>query len=514
MNGAEALLRTLGDGGLDVCFANPGTSEMHLMAASARVPAIRFVPCLFEGVASGAADGYARMTRRPAATLLHLGPGLANAMANLHNARHAGVPLLNLVGEHPACHRFRDTPLASDLEAIARPVSDWLRTAADAASLPRDGAEALAATHSAPGRIATLAVPADAAWGEPALPCAPLPKAGPAAASADAVRSATDALRAGVPTALLLGGDSLLGPGLALAGRIAHATGAALLTPFPLTRIERGGRRPLVVRLPYVREQAIALLAQYRQFILVGATLPFAYFAYQDRDATLLPADGRVLTLAAPEDDVLAALEQVANALPAGDPGMPAAPRGPRVNATGSITPDGVAAAIARLLPERAIVIDEGMTFGRAIMATCRDAAAHDWLGNTGGSIGIALPLAIGASLACPGRPVLCVSADGSAMYTLQALWTIARESLPVTVVIFSNRAYALLKYEYAAIARGKGSSEVEALFDLDRPKLDFVSLSRGLGVPAGCADTLEAFQHALAAGFASGGPNLIEIPI
>jgi acetolactate synthase-1/2/3 large subunit len=510
MNGAEVLLRTLVAGGVDICFANPGTSEMHIMDATARVPELRLVPCLFEGVATGAADGYARMTGRPAATLLHLGPGLANALANLHNAGKARTPVLNIVGEHPAYHRVRETPLGSDIEGVARPFSDWLRTSASTAQLAADAADAVQATMT--GKVATLAVPADIAWGEGVQPSGPRRTARLTAPAAATIEQALAMLVSGVPTALILGEKSLHGVGLAMAGRIADATGAALITPFPLARLERGRGRPSIVRLPYVSEQARGMLGRFRQFIFAGAVEPFAYFAHQDDDAVLLPRGSARCALTGPGEDTVAALAQLAEALPWIEAPTPSA--GTAVLSSAALSPDGIASVIAELLPEQAIVVDEGMTCGRAVMAACSDASPHDWLGNTGGSIGIAMPLAIGAALSCPSRPVLCLSADGSGMYTLQSLWTMAREGLAITTVIFANNAYALLKHEYTRVAAGQPAQMVMDRFDLTKPALDWVYLAAGMGVPGRRVNSLDEFASALRAGFESGGPNLIEVPL
>jgi acetolactate synthase-1/2/3 large subunit len=507
MNGAEALLRTLVAGGVDTCFANPGTSEMHIMDATGRVPELRLVPCLFEGVVTGAADGYARMAGRPAATLLHLGPGLANGLANLHNARKARTPVVNIVGEHPAYHRARETPLGSDIEAIARPFSDWLRTSASTADLPADAADAVQAAMT--GKVSTLAVPADVAWGEDARPATLPPAAPPPPARID---QALAILTSGVPTALILGDKALHGAGLTLAGRIADGARAALIAPFPLARLERGQGRPKVTRLPYVAGQARAVLGRFRQFILAGAVEPFAYFAHPDDDAVLIPAGSTRCVLTGPGEDTVLALARLAEALPSIEADTPNA--GTATLPSGALNPDGVAGVIAALLPEQAIVIDEGMTCGRAIMAACSDSLPHDWLGNTGGSIGIAMPLAIGAALAAPGRPVLCFSADGSGMYTLQGLWTMAREGLAITTVIFANNAYALLKHEYARVAAGQPAQAVMDKFDLTKPVLDWVSLARGMGVPGRRVNSLDELASALRDGFASRGPNLIEVPL
>src|SRR2546421_236457 len=453
MNGAESLVRTLVRGGIETCFANPGTTEMHIVAALDRVAEMRCVLGLFEGVVTGAADGYARVAGKPACTLLHLGPGFGNGIANLHNASRAQVPIVNIVGQHATYHLRYDTPLTSDIEAIARPYSKWLRTSCAASELGRDAAEAVVA--AAPGRIATLIVPADAAWGEggviaevPALPKASAPK------GADVERAAA-MLRSGLRTAMLIAGSALYSKGLAAAGRIAASTEIKLLATYPFTRMQRGAGIPAVERVHYILEQAVEQLKEFRQLILVGAQAPVAYFAAPGKNAVLTSPECEIHTLASPDEDSARALEALATALSL-DGMQPIAANAERPSLpSGDVNLQGVAAAIGALLPENTIVVDESMTSGRGLMAATRGSPPHDWLANTGGSIGIALPLAVGAAVACPERHVLCLTADGSAMYTAQALWTMARESLNVTTVVFANRAYAVLKREFSYLGVG-----------------------------------------------------------
>jgi acetolactate synthase-1/2/3 large subunit len=514
MNGADSLVETLLAGGVEVCFTNPGTSEMHIVAALDRRQKMRCVLGLFEGVATAAADGYARMAGKPACTLLHLGPGLANGLANLHNARRARVPIVNLVGQHSLEHLGTDTPLNSDIEAIAKPFSAWLRTSRAVSDLGCDVAAAIAASRMPPGQIATLIVPADVAWVAGGKPAAVLPIPVAQIPSAQVVDQAASMLRSGLPSALLLGGNALYGPGLLAAGRIAKATGARLLAPYPFTRIERGAGRPVVDRVPYVRQQARDLLKDFRQLILVGAEEPLAYFASPETDSKLIPPGSEIFTLAKPEEDAAATLEALSASLgsdvsqgsqePAFQPPLP----------SGAITQEGVASVIAALLPENAIVVDESMTTGRGIMSAARGAPPHDWLANTGGSIGIALPLAVGAAVACKDRPVLCLSADGSGMYTPQALWTMARENLRIVTVIFANRAYAVLRREFLNLGVGDPGTTASALFAIGSPDLDWVSLAKGMGVPAFRASSQETFASLLRAAFESEGPVLLELPL
>ena len=514
MNGAESLVGTLLAGGVDVCFTNPGTSEMHVVAALDRTPKMRCVLGLFEGVVTGAADGYARMAGKPACTLLHLGPGLANGVANLHNAYRAKVPIINIVGQHAMYHLRHDAPLTSDTEAIARPYSKWLRTSCSPSEVGRDVADAVVAARTMPGHIATLIVPADAAWSEggtvadiPAIPGPPLP-------ATETVEHAAAMLRSGLRTALLLAGDALYSQGLATAGCIAAATKAKLFAPYPFTRIERGAGLPSVARINYVFEQAVEQLRDFQQLILVGAAAPVSYFASPGKGSTPTSPDCDIYTLARPGEDCAGALKVLAEALSpvrteawAEKPHRPAVPNG-------SITLLGIAEAIGAVLPENAIVIDESMTSGRAIPAATSGCPRHDVLANTGGSIGIAMPLAVGAAVACPDRRVLCLSADGSGMYTAQALWTMAREGLNVTTVIFANRAYAVLKREFANLGVGQPGPRARDLFEINRPDLDWASLAKGMGVPGKRVASLDELVNALRQGFDAEGPTLIEIPL
>jgi acetolactate synthase I/II/III large subunit len=515
MNGAESLIRSLAEGGANTCFANPGTSEMHLVAAMDHVPSMRCILGLFEGVVTGAADGYARIAGEPACTLLHLGPGLANGLANLHNARRAHVPIINLVGQHPASHLVHDTPLSSDIEAIARPYSNWLRTSHDSAQLGKDAAEAIVAARTHPGQIATLIVPADAAWSDGGLIHAALPVPVPAAASAGAIDRAVGALRSGEQTAFLLSGSALFGAGLAEAGRIAAATGARLFCPYPFTRLERGAGVPVVDRMAYILEQAQEQLKPFRNLILVGANPPVAYFAYPDKSSLLTSPGTEIHVLARPQEDLVGSLRAVADAvltrqiLPAPDATVVRPPL-----PSGSITLTGISSAIGALLPENSILVDESMTSGRGLMPATSRIPKHDWLANTGGSIGIAMPLAVGAAVAAPDRPVLCLTADGSGMYTLQALWTMAREGLRVTTVVFSNRTYGVLKREFSYLGVGEPGPTAGSLFDIGHPDIDWVHLANGMGVPATRATSLEDFGKALKAGFESGGPSVIEVQV
>ncbi|GAA2537667.1 acetolactate synthase large subunit [Pseudonocardia hydrocarbonoxydans] len=507
MNGAGSLLRTLTGAGVDVCFANPGTSEMHFVAALDGVPGMRAVLALFEGGATGAADGYARMTGRPAAVLLHLGPGLGNGLANLHNARRAGTPVVAVVGDHATTHAPLDAPLQSDIGAIAGAVSGWVRYSASAAEVGADAADAVAAAHR--GQVATLVLPADVSWGDGGRVAPPAPVAPRPVADAGALRAAADALSSGEPAVLLIGGDALRADGLAAADRVAAATGARLLAETFPARLERGAGVAPVSRLAYLGDAARHQIGAARHVVLVGTRSPVTFFGYPGRDGDLVPDGCTVHPVVDGAGAAAAAVEELADLLA---PGRAArvAPAARPEPPTGALTPASAAAVVGALLPEHAIVVDEAITSGAGLPAATAGAPRHDWLTLTGGAIGYGLPAATGAAVACPDRPVWCLQADGSAMYTISALWTHAREGLDVTTVIYHNRAYAILRAELEQVGAAGGPAS-EALFGLDRPELDFTALARGMGVPAERATTADELAGALRRASAEPGPHLIE---
>jgi len=515
MNGAESLVRTLVDAGVEVCFTNPGTSEMHFVAALDRVPGMRCVLGLFEGVVTGAADGYARMKDRPASTLLHLGPGLGNGLANLHNARKAQTPIVNIVGDHATYHVEHDAPLTADVEGIARPVSSWVRTSRDARSVAADGADAVAAAWASPGQVATLILPANTAWEESGGPAAMAPIPAPPRVDEKRIESVATALRSGEPTVILMAGRVLRADGLALGGAIAAASGARVIAQMSNARLERGAGRFTLERVPYPVDQALTMLEGVKHMVLVGAKAPVAFFAYPDKPSLLWPQDCAVHTLAESHEDTLHALEWLAEELGA----RQVAPQLqslvlPPLPADGPLNIDSIACAVGALLPENAIVADEAIGSGRGMHPFTLGSNPHDWLQICGGAIGLGLPMATGAALACPDRKVIGLQADGSAMYTVQALWTQAREALDVTTVLFANRAYASLKHELFNVgARNPGRKALDML-EIGRPDLDWVALARGMGVEAGRATTNAEFVRELRAGLASEGPYLIEAVI
>ncbi|MFF7474682.1 acetolactate synthase large subunit [Streptomyces sp. NPDC008092] len=510
MNGAHAVARTLLASGVEVCFANPGTSELHFVAALDNEPGLRAVPCLFEGVATGAADGYGRMTSRPAATLLHLGPGLGNGLANLHNARRAATRVVNLVGDHATFHKQYDAPLESDIDAMARTVSGWVRRCDDAATAGNDVAEAVAAATGAPGKVATVILPADVSWSDGGRPAPPVAAQPPAVVPERTVASVAAALRTGEPSAILLGGPATRESALRAAARIAATTGARLLCETFPARLERGAGLPAVERLGYLAEGAMAQLDGVRHLVLAGTRAPVSFFAHPGLRGPLAPDDCLIHTLATAADDVATALDHLADMLAVDRPAVLQAAGRP-VLPTGALTAETAAAAVGALLPEGAIVVDEANTSGLWLPAATAGGPRHDWLTLTGGAIGQGLPLAVGAAVAFPDRPVLCLEADGSAMYTISALWTQAREGLDVTTVLFANHSYAVLTMEAQRLGTPAEGHARRDLLDLSRPALDFVSLARGMGVPASRATTAEDLTAQLQKAFTEPGPHLIE---
>ena len=518
MNGAESLVRTLVHNQVDVCFTNPGTSEMHFVAALDTVPGIRCVLGLFEGVVTGAADGYYRMAQRPAATLLHLGPGLGNGLANLHNARKAHSGIVNIVGEHAVHHLAFDAPLTADIEGVARPMSNWVHTSRSSEAVARDGARAITEARTAPGRIATLILPADTAWnpGGPVCTADAAPERSPF--NADALEAAARALEALAPQAgrcaILLGGLGTLETALTWAGRIAARTGCAVLSEYNVPRTERGTGRVKARRIPYAVDPAVAMLAEFDTLILVGSKVPVAFFAYPNKPSVLVRPDAKIIDLAHVDQDINAALEALADRLGA----RAQAPAGLAVATTtqalptGRPEPIGIGQVLGALLPEHAIVIDESVSTGRGFETPTASAKPHDWINVMGGSIGFGLPAAVGAAIAAPDRPVVVLEGDGSAMYTEQALWTMAREGLNVKVLIFANRAYQILRGELQAVGAGTPGVRARDMLTLDRPHLDWVSLAKGHGVPGRQVDSLEALASALTQALATPGPALIEV--
>jgi len=510
MNGAEALVRTLADSGIEICFGNPGTSEMHVVRALDSEPRIRGVLCLFEGVVSGAADGYARMAGKPAATLLHLGPGFANAISFLHNARKARQPVVNIVGDHATSHaKYAQAPLTSDIMAICGSVSDWVHHCRGVAEVGADGARVVQA--AIPGQIATLVLPADAAWSEGASPAPRLPVAVAKTVEPAVIEQVATALKNGKRSALLLRGRCLQRAGMEAAGRIAAKTGVRLLHDYFTPRMTRGEGLPEVERIPYFSEQIVEVLKGLEQIVLVGAPVPVTFFAYPDKPSWVTPDGCDLLTLAEPQDDSVGALQALAEALGARAPGRLVQRIIPPLPADGVLTADSMGAIIARFMPDHAIVSDDSLTAGQGLQAHLPYGPLHDWLLLTGGAIGDAMPMAVGAALAAPDRKVIAVSGDGAAMYSLPSLWTMARERLDVVTIVCANRSYNILNVELGRVGALNPGPKTLAMLDLHNPELDFVKMAQGMGVEASRAATTRDFAAQFADAIERRGPRLIE---
>ncbi len=515
MNGADSLCDTLLANDVDVCFANPGTSEMHFVAALDKKPQMRCILGLFEGVVTGAADGYARMADKPAATLLHLGPGLANGLANIHNARRANTPMVNIVGDHAAYHLQYDAPLTTDIESLAGPMSDWIHRIRSADDVSPAAAAAVEASRSGPGGIATLILPADAAWTD--APSTVHRAAPPALTPVedDAVRAASAALRNGRKTVILLSGKALRGEALNTASRIAVKTGARLMAQQSNGRVERGAGRVMIDRVPFSVDLALKAFEDTEQLILVGAKTPVAFFAYPGKPGVLVPPACDIIPLTGPGDDLAQGLQALAEAVAADNTVAPlTSQRTAAQLPSGALNAAAIIQAIGVLSPENAIICDESVSSGRDSFKSTFGAAPHDFLQITGGAIGIGIPLATGAAVACPDRKVILMQADGSGMYTLQALWTQAREQLDVVTIIFANRSYAILHNELKMVGAGEPGRNARRMLDLDNPTFDWVLMAKASGVDAARATDARSFIDLLRSALARKGPFLIEAVI
>jgi acetolactate synthase I/II/III large subunit len=512
VNGAQSLLGTLLECGVEVCFGNPGTSELPLVAALDSSPGIRPVLCLFEGVATGAADGYGRVAGKPAATLLHLGPGLANGLANLHNARRAATPVVNIVGDHATHHVRYDSPLNSDVVGLARTVSSWVCESRSAKTLASDTARAVQAARAPPGGVATLIVPADAAWGDADRHAKPLPDIPMAQVASDAIDAVAARIRRRSKSALLLRGPALRGASLEAAGRIQAKTGMRLLCDTFAPRTELGAGSVPLERIPYFVEQIVEFLQGLELIVLVGAEPPVSFFAYPGKPSRCLPADCECCYLARPHEDGVAALLALADALQAPPEAEGRTPLRLPEPPTGPLDAMSACQIMAALTPENAILADDAVTSRHPLLKGFANARPFTHLPLTGGAIGQGLPVAVGAALAAPGRKIVCAHGDGAAAYTMQALWSMARERLDVTTVIFANRSYAILKIELQRLATESLGPKALSMLDLSNPELRWVQIANGFGVEASRATTCAEFLSQYSSAMKAEGPTLIEV--
>lgn len=512
MNGADLLIKKLADAGVTACFANPGTSEMQLVAALDKEPRIRAILGLFEGVVTGAADGFARMTDTPALTLLHLGPGYANGIANLHNASRARVPVLNMIGDHATHHLELDAPLTSDIDGLTSAVCAWTGVSSSSDDLPEVGLKAWQASMTYPGQVTAFVAPANHAW-EPAASDAEIPATpAPSTLSDEQIIEAANALRNSDCAAVFMGGHALREIGLIQAGRIAEATGARLISETFFTRQQRGAGRVETERLPYFGEMAAEHLQDLDTLIIVGSKPPVSFFAYPEKPGWLSPENAHLLQMGDHTYDAVDTLTRIADALGAPDKLEKVSQRVQHELESGPINAIELGKIIANRLPENAIVSDEGATNGLGAFLMTGSAAPHDWLTLTGGAIGQGLPLALGAAVACPDRKVLALEADGSAMYTVQSLWTMVREDLDVTVLILNNGSYAILNIELARVGVEQPGPTALSLLDLKNPAIQWTDIAKGMGMAAERVETVEALDEAVARAMNERGPQLIEV--
>ncbi len=512
MNGAESLVHTLIKSGVDTCFANPGTSEMHFVAALDRIPGLRCIPGLQENVVTGMADGYGRIKRQPAVTLLHCGPGLANGLANLHNARKARSPIVNVVGDQATYHAPFAPPLTTDTFALANTVSHWVRTSTASAAVGSDGAEAVQVARSGAGQIATLILPSDSSWNDGGVVAEALPVQARAAIDDLLVQRAAQVLRDKSNVLMLLGAEALREDAQREVYRIVAKTGCRVMAESINGLHARGRGRLAINRVPYPADVAIAALKDVEHIILVGSRAPVGFFAYPGRPSLHAPANSIAHVLCDAGQNACDALAALAGAINA--PRLPIADRGSRPEIPkGTPSSEGFGRMLAAVMPDNAIVVDEAISFGRDFYAGSHRAAPHDWLMVTGGAIGYGMPCSTGAAAAGGGRRVINLQADGSAMYTIQSLWTQAREKLPVTTVILNNGKYQILIGEYAGVGANPGRTAMDML-DLGNPGLDFVRMANGMGVEAARASTLEDCAALMSASFMKDGPFLIDLAI
>lgn len=513
MNGAKSLVQTLLAAGVDTCFANPGTSEMHFVAALDQVPGMKCVLGLQENVVTGMADGYYRIARKPACTLLHCGPGLSNGMGNLHNARRARSGIVNIVGDQAIYHRPYDAPLTADTTGMAQTVSAWVRTSVKTADLGRDAVEAVRAAQTYPGQIATLILPADVSWEEGGVVGIPFEVPTPPAIDAGAIEEAARTLRDHSDVLILLAGPAVLSEGQALAYRVSHATGATVMAGYLSPQLARGRGRMQLEGVPYGMDHAIKALDKFKHIILVNADPPVGFFGYPGMPSTQYNPQAQLHVLSRPDQDPVEALNGLVKALNAPEVAMPHP--GPRPEAaSGAPSPEGLAQTLAALMPENSIISDESISYGRSFYKFTHAAPAHDWLHLAGGAIGDGMPVATGAALgAKKERRVINLQADGSAMYSLQSLWTQAREQLPVTTIILNNSKYNILIGEYTNVGATLGDTAMSML-DLGSPSLSWTKLANGMGVEAARATSLDELADLMKSSFNKTGPFLIELMI
>lgn len=512
-NGAENIINSLQEAGVNICFTNPGTSEMHLVAALDKSTKIKSVLCLFEGVVTGAADGYARISGKPAATLLHLGPGFANGIANLHNAQKANSPIINLVGQHALSHLQHETPLHSDITGLAKPVSGWVKTIYSPNDISTLITGAVSNTQKSGNRISTVIIPTDIAWTNSDISFNNPDDVSETPVDLALISKIADRLLSAKLPVIFINTTGLDKYCVDLIGKIQKRTGCRIFSELFVSRLTKGAGEVIVERIPFRQKEALEIFSNVDEAILIGAYHPRTFFAYPDQDnSSMFMPDCRVISLTDPNSFSCDAIQALVTKLQA-DELIPDVSTTRHLEcATGELTTEKVGLSIAALLPENTIISDDGITSTFNYWPLFTHAPKHDWLYTTGGSIGQGLPVAIGAALAAPERPVLCLSGDGSAMYTIQSLWTQVRENLNIINIIYSNRSYKILNAELSMIGIDNIGNTGKKLLDLSKPNINFVTLAKSMGMQAVCVTDMSEFNQAMKEAINTSQPSLIEV--
>ena len=491
------------------------------MDALSGVGGVRTVLGLHENVVTGAGDGYARMARRPAMTLLHLGPGLANGLANLHNAKRASSPMLNLIGTMATWHTAADASLQMDVESLTQTVSCWASLLPSRELLHTFAREAIArvsAFASPDGcRIATLLLPHDLQWqicshsGAHMEPSLIVPSSGGGVVAIDALLQ--DLAEAGRRGALLLGGEALCEPMLSVFASYARCVGTAILCVNEFARADRGQGRPAVRRIPYHSQQAREFLESFTVMVFINAVEPTAQFGYPESISTLVSSHSKIHRI--PFAELSAVLHHLQGAISRDAAGE----LEPMAFPSNLFPPDGILTApkmwqlVAGLQPlDTIIIVDESLTSGGEYWEASQHSPPFSHLSQTRGAFRNGPPCAVGAALACPDRHVINLQADSSGLYSSQALSTQARERLNITTVVCANNAYGILQVDLARQKPkfGGRGCVVNALTQLNDPPIDWVNLAAGYGVLAVTVNTCEELARELSTAIDAQGPRVI----
>lgn len=508
--GAQALVSTLANNGVTHCFANPGTSEMHLVQALDKEPRIKSVLCLFEGVATGAADGFARISGTPAMTLLHLGAGFGNGIANIHNAMKGHVPMINVIGDHATYHRKYDAPLTCDLETLVKPHSSHIGIVDSALIGGEIAASAFEAATNHPNSPVSIILPADSAWNEGGIDGPKISLKSPSLVENSKIDEAIELIKNANKPVILVGGKTLGDEkALELFSRFKAANIRIMVDTFP-AKLRRGGGLFEPDRMQYFGEMALDDLKNTDLMVIAGTQIPVAFFAYPNKPSILVPENCQTFELAARYEDSFEALSRIADALdlhiapPKRELKTMPAPEG-------ALNPFSCAQSLARHMPHNAIISDDAVTAGLPLYLATSNAKAHDWLFLTGGAIGQGLPVAIGAQMADLKRKTIALSGDGAGMYCIQSLWTMAREKLPIVTIIFANRSYRILNIEMARTEAGAMGETAKQMLSLESPALDYVKIAEGMGIMAKSVSDAKIFDEVLKEAIEANVPYLIE---